>query len=166
MPEPRIRRARVEELAEIGALTVRAYEAHGYFAAGELSSYADVLADARARHEDAELLVAVDSADRPIGTVTMARPGTRFSEVGAPDELEFRMLAVDPRARGRGVGTALIRGVLDRARELGLVRVVLCSQKRMTGLHRIYTDLGFRRLPDRDWAPVPGVDLIAFGVDL
>jgi hypothetical protein len=36
----------------------------------------------------------------------------------------------------------------------------------MRAAHRIYERLGFRRAPDRDWSPVPGVDLIAFVVSL
>ena len=32
----------------------------------------------------------------------------------------------------------------------------------MADAHRLYTRLGFERVPDRDWEPVPGVSLIAF----
>jgi hypothetical protein len=44
--------------------------------------------------------------------------------------------------------------------------VVISSLPQMAAAHRLYTRLGFRRLPERDWTPVPGVDLIAFTVDL
>jgi hypothetical protein len=36
----------------------------------------------------------------------------------------------------------------------------------MTSAHRIYERLGFRRAPERDWSPVPGVDLMAFALRL
>jgi hypothetical protein len=32
----------------------------------------------------------------------------------------------------------------------------------MTGAHRLYAQLGFRRAPERDWSPKPGVHLLAF----
>jgi hypothetical protein len=36
----------------------------------------------------------------------------------------------------------------------------------MTAAHRLYTRLGFVRLPTRDWEPVPGISLRAFGLAL
>jgi hypothetical protein len=36
----------------------------------------------------------------------------------------------------------------------------------MTAAHRIYERLGFTRIPERDWSPVPGVDLLAYRLDL
>ena len=36
----------------------------------------------------------------------------------------------------------------------------------MTAAHRLYERLGFVRAPDRDWGPVPGVDLVAFRKEL
>ena len=32
--------------------------------------------------------------------------------------------------------------------------------------HRIYQRVGFRRAPERDWSPVPGMDLLAFTLAL
>jgi GNAT superfamily N-acetyltransferase len=164
--EVTVRPARAAELDAVGELTVRAYVADGYFEQGVGPDYATELADARSRHEHAELLVAVDAEDRLLGTVTFARPGTRYTEISRDGELEFRMLAVDPAARRRGVGVALVRAVLDRARELGLPRVVLCSQEGRTSVHRMYERLGFRRLPDRDWNPTPEIRLVGYGVDV
>ena len=42
----------------------------------------------------------------------------------------------------------------------------MCSASNMTAAHRIYQRLGFTRLPDRDWEPVPVVKLLAFTLDL
>ena len=36
----------------------------------------------------------------------------------------------------------------------------------MTAAHRIYERLGYHRIPERDWSPQPGVDLIAFAKEL
>jgi ribosomal protein S18 acetylase RimI-like enzyme len=163
MSELTIREAREDELGAVGELTINAYRADGFHTTGP---YALQLADARPRAEEAELLVAVDDTGAVLGTVTVAPPGSPWVEVSAPDELEFRMLAVSPAARGRGVGEALTRRVIERAGELGLRAVTLSSTQDMSVAHRLYERLGFRRTPEADWAPVPGVDLITYRLDL
>jgi len=35
----------------------------------------------------------------------------------------------------------------------------------MTAAHRIYQRLGFERVPERDWSPIAGVDLLAFALE-
>lgn len=160
-----IRLAREEDLPAVGALTFDAYRANGYLAGREDGYYAGGLANARPRYEEAELLVAVDDAGTVLGTVTIAQPGSSWREIGRPDELEFRMLAVSPAARGRGVGEALARRVLDRAVELGFTAVVLSSSEKMHAAHRIYERLGFRRTPELDWSPEPDVPLITYRLD-
>jgi ribosomal protein S18 acetylase RimI-like enzyme len=163
MSEVTIRPAREDELGVVGELTINAYHADGFETSGE---YALKLADARPRAEQAELLVAVDDTDTVLGTVTVAPPGSPWAQVSGPDELEFRMLAVAPSARGRGVGEALTRRVIERAEELGLRAVTLSSSPNMVVAHRLYERLGFRRTPEADWSPVPGVDLITYRLDL
>ena len=37
---------------------------------------------------------------------------------------------------------------------------------RMTAAQRLYERLGFTRLPERDWSPVPGIDLIVYSREL
>jgi ribosomal protein S18 acetylase RimI-like enzyme len=162
MTDLTIRPAHPGELAAVGDLTVRAYLADGPIS----EKYTAMLADASSRARDAELLVAVDSDDHLLGTVTIALPGGEFADVARDGELEFRMLAVDPSARRRGVGEALVRTVIDRARFLGLPRVILSSQQTMTAAHRIYERFGFRRHPDRDWVVPPNLKLIVFVLDL
>ncbi|CAL9352122.1 GNAT family N-acetyltransferase [Saccharothrix sp. NPDC042600] len=160
-----VRPAREDEWDAAGAITVAAYHADQYIES-RTGGYADQLADTRARARDAELLVAVDTEDTLLGTVTIALPGTPYAEVSRSGELEFRMLAVHPDARGRGVGEALVRAVVARAREVGAKRVVMSSGEHMAGAHRLYRRLGFQRFPERDWNPVPGVHLIAYGFSL
>jgi hypothetical protein len=43
---------------------------------------------------------------------------------------------------------------------------MLSSLAAQAPAHRIYERLGFRRLPERDWTPYPGVDLMAFRLEL
>lgn len=163
MGDVEIRPPRAEEFAAVGELTVEAYRLDGLLS--DEVGYEKELRDVAHRAEHAELLVAVEG-DAVLGTVAVVRPGTSYAEISREGELEFRMLAVTGAARGRGIGEALTRAVLERARELGLGKVVLSSLDRMRTAHRLYERIGFRRLPERDWRPLPKVSLIAYEYDL
>ncbi len=159
-----VRDARPGELAEIGDLRVAAYEAGGFLA--DASNYGETL---RTLGHDGtgEILVAVESESRAIlGTVMLQPPPHAGHVVRGPDEAEVRALAVTPQARGRGVGRALLTEVTDRARDRGMRRLVLCTQTTMHAAQHLYTEAGFRRMPERDWQPVPGFTLLAFGLEL
>lgn len=153
-----LRRAVRADLEAVGELTVRAY---GAFVLGPDDPYVARLRDAAARFDDAELWVAVDG-DRLLGSVTCCPPGSAWREIARDDEGEFRMLAVDPDARGAGAGTALARLCEERALDHGANGMALSSLAAMTDAHRVYRRLGYDRDPSRDWAPAPGVELLAF----
>ena len=158
-----VRPAHASELAAVGELTATAYAASGLLLDDD--PYLDHLRDAAARAREAEVYVAVVE-DRLAGTVTFCRQGSPWSEIAQPGEGEFRMLAVAPEFRRRGVAEALVGVCLERSTELGCSAVVLCSLEEQAPAHRIYERLGFRRMPERDWTPHPGVDLMAFRLDL
>jgi GNAT superfamily N-acetyltransferase len=159
-----VRPALPTEFTRAGEISVAAYRADGWIPPGH--SYAERLADAARRAREAELLVAVDGEGVVVGTVTVCLPGTPWSEISKPGELEFRMLAVDQPARGRGVGGELVAAVVRRAREIGASRVVLSSLATMKAAHRIYRRMGFVRMPERDWAPEERMALQAYSLEL
>lgn len=159
MSDLTVRPAHPREYRAIGELTAAAYLADGLLAPGD--AYLTELADVAHRAEHAELLVAVDESGL-LGSVTIVHPGTHYSEIARGGELEFRMLATTPAARGRGVGEALTRAVLDRARSSGAEAVVMSSLDAMRAAHRLYVRLGFTRVPERDREPLPGLWLRAF----
>jgi GNAT superfamily N-acetyltransferase len=160
-----IRPARPDEYDAIGELAVRVYLAEGYTRADQ--RYNTVLRDAAGRAEKAELMVAVDDADRILGTVTYAGHGSPYAEhVDSDDAASFRMLVVDPAARGQGVGEALVEWCIARARASGVRTLRLSTQTGMTTAGRLYLRLGFVRTPERDWSPEPDVDLITYGLEL
>jgi len=158
-----IRPARPDELAAVGALTVGVYRADRLAP----EDYSSSLADAEHRAQHTDILVAVDEQDRLLGAVALVLNGGPYAELAVTeDEAEFRMLAVSAAARGQGVGTALIKECLSRAQAAGKRRMVISTGDNMTAAHRRYTALGFRRAPDLDWSPMPGVILLAYVLEL
>jgi ribosomal protein S18 acetylase RimI-like enzyme len=158
-----IRHAAPEEHDAVGDLCVAAYAP---FLRGD-SHYVATLRDVGRRAREAELLVAAEPEGGPVlGTVTFVPDGGPLGEIAGPGEAEFRMLAVDPAARGRGIGAALLGRVLEESAAHGRTGVVCSTLPQMRAAHRVYERLGFARAPDRDWSPVPGVELLAFAVVL
>ena len=135
---------------------------------GELTDdYAAVLRDVGDRAKHDVVLAAYDDDGSPVACVTYVRDiDSPSAEVMLDGEAGIRMLAVDPRAWGNGIGTALTLACIDLARADGKHRVVLSSTVHMTTAHRMYTKLGFHRVPELDWDPVPGVHLLVFALDL
>ncbi|WP_327034121.1 GNAT family N-acetyltransferase [Micromonospora ureilytica] len=162
----RVRPAEPADFPAVARLTVAAYEADGQLK-GE-HGYGEVLADVATRAASGEVLVAVDEVTGAVlGSVTFVLPGTRFAELSGPGEAEFRMLAVDPGAQGRGVGAALVETCVDRATELGCTAMVICVRAGMADpAHRLYSRRGFVRFPEKDWSPAPGVDLLGLRLEL
>jgi ribosomal protein S18 acetylase RimI-like enzyme len=159
-----VRGAVPDDYAAIGRLSVAAYLADGQLASE--SGYEHVLNDVAGRADGGEILVAVDGAGEVLGAVLFVLPGSRFAELCDPDEAEFRMLAVDPAAQGRGVGGLLAQACLARAMQAGARGVRISVRDFAEPAQRLYARLGFERTPDRDWSPLPGVGLLALRHDL
>lgn len=161
-PSLSVEPARPEDYPRIAELTVGVYVDGGL----ATPAYAPELADVEGRASRSELLVVRDTAGRVVGSVALVLAGD-FGNVTASDaEAAFRMLVVDPDVQGQGVGRLLVTECLERARAAGKRRMVLSTDPLMTAAHRLYERLGFTRLPERDWSPVPGVDLLVYAIDL
>ena len=164
---PRIASSPVEpavpaDFDAIAELTVGVYLGEGLASEG----YASELADVAGRARKAELLVVRDADGVVVGSVALVLEGDFGEVTESDDEASFRMLAVSPAVRGQGVADRLVRTCLARARAAGKRRVVISSDPRMAAAHRLYARLGLHRLPERDWSPVPGVDLLVYALDL
>ncbi|CRK54087.1 conserved hypothetical protein [Rhodococcus sp. RD6.2] len=151
-----IRPAEPTDFDAVADLTVESYVSGGFVA--EASAYVQRLRDTAGRSDQAEVVVA-ELDGEVVGSVTIAEPGTPFSDVATDGELEFRMLAVSPAARGRGAGSALVRHVLDAAYDRGLRAVVISTEPEMIDARRIYDRNDFVHMPERDWEPVRGMPL-------
>ncbi|EFL17518.1 GNAT family N-acetyltransferase [Streptomyces sp. C] len=160
-----IRTAREDEYGRLGEITGAAYSGDGLLDLNDDDTYLNVLRDVAGRAGDGEVLVAVEDG-RVLGGVTFAAPGSRLADVAGPEEAEFRMLAVAPEARGKGVGEALVRACTERARALGVRALVLSTQPAMLGAQRIYGRLGFVRTPELDWSPIPALKLLTYRLEL
>jgi ribosomal protein S18 acetylase RimI-like enzyme len=154
--------ARPEDYERISQLTV------GVYVEGDLASeaYSPELADVAGRADRSQLLVVRDGDGRVVGSVALVLEGDFAEVVESEDEAGFRMLVVDPAAQGRGIGELLVSACLDRARAAGKRRMVISTDPRMTAAHRLYQRLGFTRLPERDWSPMPGIDLLVYAREL
>jgi ribosomal protein S18 acetylase RimI-like enzyme len=162
VPAVRIEPASPGDSPRIAELTVEVYVGGGLSSAG----YAGELADVAGRARVAQLLVARDGGGRIVGSVAFVPSGDFGEVLESDDEAGFRMLVVAPEVRGRGIGAALVEECLRRARAAGKRRVVISTGTRMTAAHRLYERLGFTRLPERDWSPFPGTDLLVYALDL
>lgn len=78
--------------------------------------------------------------DVPAGIATCFRG---FSTFQARPLINVHDLAVHPDQRGRGVGRALLRAVVDKARALGCCRITLEVQERNLPARRLYEAEGF-----------------------
>jgi ribosomal protein S18 acetylase RimI-like enzyme len=121
----------------------------------------------RGRVRDAEVLAAVNGTGEVLGAVTFVPgPESSSAEFSDPDGAGIRMLAVKPEAQGRGIGEALVRSCIDRAKAAGRRCILLHSTEMMTTAHRLYLRIGFDRDPSIDWEPKPGLKLLGFRLTL
>ncbi|GAB5080360.1 GNAT family N-acetyltransferase [Arthrobacter sp. AD-310] len=151
------RRAVTEDFPEVRRITRDAYLRAGHFAADH--PYMDVLEDVEHRAKHAQVWVA-EAAGKVVAAVTLTLAGQPYSEIARDGELEFRMLAVDPAHQGGGVGRAVVREIVEHARQLpGIGSISITSATFMERAHGLYESLGFRRAPERDWY-VPGEDVL------
>jgi GNAT superfamily N-acetyltransferase len=145
----RVRFATPADRDLVGGLLVRAYEAA--WGPDGWDGYRAELLDVAGRWAHCETLVAEAEAEAGIlGCVALVLPDSAMRRIDDEAGIELRMLGVDPRAQRQGVATALLEAAADRARQLGLRRLVLHSDDDLVAAHALYEAHGFRRRPDLD----------------
>jgi GNAT superfamily N-acetyltransferase len=90
------------------------------------------------------ILFAVDAAGRALGTVALLHEGGGV--------YELTKMAVDPDARGLGIGRRIMEAALATWRDLGGRELFLESSSRLAPALALYESVGFRHRP----APRPG----------
>lgn len=159
-----IRSVRPDEFAELGEITVAAY-----VDAGETDEpYFPELRDVAARAALVPVLVAVDRTSGLLlgGVAYVPGPGPYHEGAFGEQDASFRMLAVRPEARGRGVGRALVETCIARARADGREAIGIVTRPFMHAAHHLYESLGFERYPAADWEFEPGEWLLGYRLTL
>lgn len=85
------------------------------------------------------------------GSVLLVKDNPRGKKA---DVARIRLLLLDPRARGLGIGRALTEACIAFARERGYRRVTLWTHKELTAARAIYAKLGFVKTGEEahdDW---------------
>jgi GNAT superfamily N-acetyltransferase len=96
---------------------------------------------------------------RPLGSLLLAMDGAQATGVACMRQLdeqtvEIKRMYVREPYRGQGIGRALLRRLLDDAREGGYSRVRLDSTRFMEEAHALYCSEGFHRI-----GPYPGSEI-------
>ncbi|TMK82488.1 MAG: GNAT family N-acetyltransferase [Actinobacteria bacterium] len=167
-----IRDGRADELDEIADLIAAAYAQFGPppGSAKELvDAFDEYRVDQRdvwSRLVDSQLIVAEEEG-RLVGAVTFYPPGAeKKSERWPPEWAAFRLLAVPPDARGKGVGRALTDECLRRARDLGAPVMGLHTTIVMDVARAMYERMGFTRFPENDFPITDDFVVMAYTLPL
>ena len=153
-----IRNARSGELAAIGELMVQVYsQLEGFPKESEQPEYYKLLHNVGefTNKPDTELIVVVSPGDKIVAAVVFFGDMQHYGSGGAAtrekNSAGFRLLAVDPLARGQGLGKLLTNECINRARNKNLSQVIIHTTKAMQQAWKMYESLGFKRSEDLDF---------------
>lgn len=169
MENLKIRDARDTDREAIQAVTLAAYAQYAAEMGDLWKFYRENILATLADFKPAEQIVAETEAGL-LGTVLLFPAGTEFqSPDGTTVTLvspEIRLLAVDPAARGHGIGQVLIQECLRRARQAGVAAITLHTSDMMNIAQSMYLRMGFARAPELDFSPAPGQLIKGYRFDL
>ena len=148
-----IRTAIPSDYDAIACITADAYLGARYFENVDHPYMRKILQVAE-RAAVAQMIVA-ERDGAVIGSATLAVYGDEWADVALPDELEFRLLVVDPAVQRSGAGRSMVEYILAHAKSLpGINALSLTTGEDWVSAHALYQRLGFSRAPERDW-PIP-----------
>ncbi len=161
----RVREAREDDEAAIRAVTLAAYEQYAAHMGAHWEGYRRNIVDSLAAAGQVQRLVA-EHAGAIVGSVLLYPPGAAGFTIGrrpiGGEWPEVRLLAVDPAARGLGIGLSLMQACVDRARDAGSAALALHTTDMMAAAVRLYARMGFERAPELDFQPAPGITVKGF----
>jgi predicted N-acetyltransferase YhbS len=164
-----IRDARPSDRSAIEAVTLAAYQQYAALMPAHWEGYRQNILAALANVQAVEQIVA-EQTNSIVGTVLLYPAGTATdSPAGASVTMtcpEVRLLAVAPAARGEGIGAALMRECIRRARVSGARGLALHTTDVMQAAMRLYERLGFQRAAELDFEPVPGATIKGYRLSL
>jgi len=152
-----IRNATSVEFESIGQLMVRVYsQVEGFPKEDEQPEYYRLLYNIGefTSKPGTELLVALDK-NHIIGGVVFFTDMQYYGSGGTATQEKhaagFRLLAVDPDARGKGIGKLLTNECIRRAKQKQLSQVIIHTTKHMQQAWKMYEAMGFKRSEDLDF---------------
>jgi GNAT superfamily N-acetyltransferase len=106
---------------------------------------ARIVADYAADHDPAREAAWIAELDgERVGCVLCVTAGGASETSGDTDTAQLRVLLVDPRARGHGIGARLVATCVDFATAAGYRRMVLWTNDVLVSARRIYQAVGFK----------------------
>ncbi|MGA1978244.1 MAG: GNAT family N-acetyltransferase [Bacteroidales bacterium] len=166
----RVRNAKPGEYEEIGKLLVSVYsQMEGFPKESEQPDYYKMLSNVgeMIKNPETDLLTAVSSKGNIAGCVVyfgeMEYYGSGGTATAEKNASGFRLLAVDPIARGQGIGKLLTNECIRKAKNKKNQQVIIHTTKAMQTAWKMYENLGFKRSEDLDF--MQG-DLPVFGFRL
>ena len=168
-----VRVAAQEDFESARSVLDAAYsEYESAFPAENWAPYLKDILDLEGRAPESDLLVA-ETDGRVVACVSYFPPGAKasypsdaYSERWPADWAAVRLLAVDPAARGQGVGRRLTDACIERAREQNATAVGLHTTAPMSVARAMYERMGFERVPQYDFRPGPTVVVEAYRLSL
>ena len=153
-----VRNAKPDEFAELGKLMVGVYsQLEGFPKESEQPDYYKMLANIGelTKKPATELLVAVSPDGKIAGGVVyfsdMQYYGSGGTATQEKNAAGFRLLAVDPIFRGKGIGKLLTLECIRKAKYAKLGQVVIHTTKAMQVAWKMYESMGFKRSEDLDF---------------
>lgn len=153
-----VRNAKPSEFMELGKLMVQVYsQLEGFPTANEQPNYYKMLANIGelTNNSKTELLVAVSSDHKIVGGVVYFGDMKYYGSGGIATKEQnasgFRLLAVDSKARGYGIGKLLTNECIKKAIENKQSQIIIHSTKAMQIAWKMYENLGFKRSLDLDF---------------
>jgi ribosomal protein S18 acetylase RimI-like enzyme len=156
-----VRDARAGEAQAIRDLTLRAYAEYAAVMAPRAWAGLDGAVRAALASDDGAERIVAERGGALAGSVRLYPPAADAyaGAAGRAAWPELRLLAVAPEARGQGVGQALVRECVRRARAAGARELGLHTSASMRVAMGMYTRMGFVRAPEHDFRP-EGAELV------
>ena len=154
----KVRNAKPEEFKAIGRLMVHVYsQLDGFPKESEQPNYYKMLESVGdlTTKPDTELLVAIAPNGNIDGAVVyfgdMQHYGSGGTATRERNAAGFRLLSVNPDARGKGLGKILSLACITKAKERKLNEIIIHTTKAMMTAWKMYEGIGFKRSEDLDF---------------
>lgn len=167
-----IREAYPDEYVALGQLMVDVYsKLEGFPGPTEIPQYYHILKNVGdfTKKPKVKLFVAVSTTGEVDGGLVyfgdMKYYGAGGKATTSQNAAAFRLLAVNPEIRGKGLGKLLIELCMTQAKKEGFDYLVIHSTKSMMTAWKMYERMGFVRFPEIDFNQ-NGVNVFGFRYQL